>query len=47
MGKKETLKMMDFVLWLGADARETGAYTPVREDFEGGRNTAREQKAHF
>ena len=37
------LKMMDFVRWQGADGRETGAYTLVREDFEAGRNAAREQ----
>jgi hypothetical protein len=39
--------MMDFVSWQGADSRETGAYKVVREDFEVGRNTAREQKTHF
>jgi hypothetical protein len=39
--------MMDFVFWQGAASRETGAYMVVREDFEAGRNVAREQKTHF
>ena len=39
--------MMNFASWLGAGARAPGAYSSVREEREGNRNTAREQKAHF
>jgi glycerol uptake facilitator-like aquaporin len=40
-------KAMNFASWLGAGARAPGAHSSVREEREGDRNTAREQKARL